>query len=470
MPHRVADSPFPQERTRQQAEIDFEHAAMAPARPRLPGGGETPGEALTGTPTPTASRTVVGEHGELQSNGDVIVYQDFSDGSSTEIRRESFAENQGFATRGVGPAGNPPLADLHPDRQPILTNVQAGGSVSTARMRQELAQHDSAWLTASDAAVIREWTRLTSAEGDPRATQGGVPGEFAVAPLDAIDTDTRRMYQEYLETRLRDLELPEMQNLDRRQRIQLAFEAALAFGDQSGYTTDPSSFAAFVGIELPGDFEFLAGMPTLDRQRFEEATRQFNVQATGYIDGQPTFEREQYATNLLANPRTLVEGLLALGMSQEEASGVVSQSPLYRSITGPYFGQLEDQPTQQQLMWPDATRGLGGIGAQVLTPVNMNDPAEVQRYQQQYGGTQQDGRVTTPVTESQYPTGSSGFQFIRGRQLPVRQTLTDVQTGSSRIPLYSSLAALSGQNREEFFGDFEQALPQGEVAPLTSVR
>lgn len=68
------------------------------------------------------------------------------------------------------------------------------------------------------------------------------------------------------------------------------------------------------------------------------------------------------------------------------------------------------------------------------------------------------------------PTGPSGFQFIQGRNLPVRQTLQDIQGNSSRIPLYSSLASYSGQNPDMFWGDFTSALPKGSTTQGTSLR
>ncbi len=59
-----------------------------------------------------------------------------------------------------------------------------------------------------------------------------------------------------------------------------------------------------------------------------------------------------------------------------------------------------------------------------------------------------------------------------GRHLPVRETLQQFQqqqTGgaSPLLDLYGSLAAFSGQNVGDFYGDFWSAAPQGSKNPLT---
>lgn len=64
-------------------------------------------------------------------------------------------------------------------------------------------------------------------------------------------------------------------------------------------------------------------------------------------------------------------------------------------------------------------------------------------------------------------TGESGFGFISGRHLPVRQTLADIQSNSQKIPLLQGLFAFSGQNPGEEFGEFSQYLPKGGANPLT---
>ena len=547
MPHRVADSPFPQERTRQQEEIDFEHNAMAPARPRLSGGGETPGEALTGTPTPAVSASPEWEflYPEQRADGVYEIYQD---------------QYGNYDARKVD-SSPPPNNQLPPP--PVNT-----GNI-TPQHRDELRNAGYGdWANPSLSEA--DYQRISLGARTAAGVGGTGTGQFNIAPIDVIDADTRRMYQEYLEARLRDLELPEMRNLDRRQRIQLAFEAALAFGDQSGYTTDPSSFAAFVGVELPGDLEFLAGMPTLDRQRFEEATRQFNIQFAA-SEEEAQFRRDVTRSEIFGNPRNMTQSLMMLGLTPEQAAQFLKKTSLVRSLSGdrsvlesglnfpgtappsapgaqptegvvttpgfrtPGTPILDAQgnvvpesssvghsgrfvpPVQQQLMWPDATRGLGGIGAQVLTPVNMNDPEEVARYYRQFGGGRQPvspgsipyggfppppdsfesmnpwmappsapgdpsrsrsfpggspltGQIPGQPEGVTYETRNPLFPFISGRALPVRQTLSDFETGSQRIPLYESLASFSGQEPSNFFGEFRSFLPKGSTAPLTQVR
>jgi len=64
-------------------------------------------------------------------------------------------------------------------------------------------------------------------------------------------------------------------------------------------------------------------------------------------------------------------------------------------------------------------------------------------------------------------TGDSGFGFVTGRQLPVRQTLADIQSNSQNIPLLQGLFAFSGQNPGSAFGEFSQYLPKGGQNPQT---
>ena len=130
-------------------------------------------------------------------------------------------------------------------------------------------------------------------------------------------------------------------------------------------------------------------------------------QLTGFMGGQPTIEMAQ----LMGEPRNLAQTLILLGYTPEQAAA-----------------WLEGTPTVQNLMGQPGVSFPGGV-----TPEGRN-----------------------PL-----------FPFITGRQLPVRETLSQIQSGSPQIPLITGMASLSGQTPESFWGEFEKYLPKGTRNPLT---
>jgi hypothetical protein len=410
-----------------------------------------------------------------------------------------------------------------------------------------------------------------------------------VAPTDLLAQQIALLHEKYLQTRLDQLEIPEMQNRTETDRHGLAINAALNFGQQLGYTVDPRMFAEYMmgqgfgttGTGGPGgtgsyqtvngprsidqmrdelvrasggmeewrsapddrvisEYGSVTGGPvtatavtgagaaqggatyvtpdgqtkTLDQMRQElgrhhpdwltkpdqDVLSEYNklsggqyalqppgagtggvgTQAGGLdaLFGRPTFEREQWAANLQANPRNLVEGLLAMGLSPQQAVSTLQQSPLYQQLVQPWF----DQPgmTGWNPQQPDSTGYIppteGGFTGGPLPnnlsgtagfPTNKTyqDPNQVYTFQPDWQRwdpqTQYGISGATQPGGSQLPTGPSGFSFVQGQNLPVRQTLQDIQGNSSRVPLYSSLASFSGQNPDMFWGQFTGALPKG---------
>lgn len=389
-------------------------------------------------------------YGIEQPDGSIAVFND--DGSY--LGTESAAQNQGLesgglADRGAYELGYDPQQQISPESVPgsglsstgtplspyvnwpgspgvpagtyptSMTPVTTGnnqtyqtvnGPKTVQQMVTELRA--AGWSGGEDPVVA--YARTTGGQvSSPTGIVGQQPGSVTTAPIDLLRVQNELAYQLYLQDKLNRLEIPEFQAMDARARSEISANAAIQQMTAMGYYVDPVQFRNYLfgDGQQPG---IDTTMPTLARQAFES-------EATGYYQGAPTFAREQYNTQLLANPRTLVEGLLATGLTPQQAAQGLQSTPLYQQLTTPWFPQQPEAP-----------------------------PA---------------GTVVTG-----FPTGPSGFSFINGRQLPVRQTLSDIRTNNPRVPLYESLAAFSGQNPNMFFGDFTEALPRGSTLEPGSIR
>ncbi len=122
----------------------------------------------------------------------------------------------------------------------------------------------------------------------------------------------------------------------------------------------------------------------------------------------PTMEMQQ----MMGNPRYLASSLYGMGMNQNQVNQTLQNAPLTRSLMGSQY-----VPALQN------TTGAG---------LNPN------------------------------------FQFIQGNQLPVRQTLNWMNTGSNEIPLIEGMASYSGQDPTAFWKKFANALPRGATVGPTS--
>ena len=147
----------------------------------------------------------------------------------------------------------------------------------------------------------------------------------------------------------------------------------------------------------------------------QQATQTMQQAAvTGYYQQQPTFEREQFAwqqqqalEQLLANPRYFAQSLQALGQTPAQVGQFLQQTPLVQGLVG--------------------------------------------------------GQMPTTTPEGRNPL----FPFVGGRAVPAREALEWQRTGSSMVPLLSSLASFSGQTPEAFWGEWQEFLPKGTATPLT---
>jgi len=428
------------------------------------------GASPVGTPPLSAS---------MQTNGGGMVYADSTGwwGLNAAGQTQHFTElwearnfAEGSQTYGPGSQayGSPPGTPIGTNPPgPVATG--GAGTYQTINGPKTLQQMESelraaGWPGGEDVATA--YARTTGGAVTPPAggTLPGTPsGSVTTAPIDLLRVQNELAYQLYLQDKLNRLEIPEFQAMDERSRAEISFNAAIQQMNSLGYYVDPQQVRSYLfgGGGQPG---VDTTRPTLQRQQLElqqlaeqhdyairsgqldlareierrQVALQEEIQRgqlaisegelTGYYQGAATFPREQYTSNLLANPRTLVEGLLAMGQNPQQAAGTLQQTPLYRSLTQPWFPQQGQQPQQAQIP---------------------------------FTGVERQGDIMNPATG--WPTGPSGFSFIQGRQLPVRQTLSDIRTNNPRIPLYESLASFSGQNPNMFFGDFTEALPQGRL-------
>jgi hypothetical protein len=221
------------------------------------------------------------------------------------------------------------------------------------------------------------------------------------------------------------------------------------------------------------------------------------------------FQKFLAITELQANPRSLVQSLLLMGVTEEDAEAFLDQARGGGGVSVEQARQeLADAGGDYWLTAPDEqvaseyeklsgrTVGDAGVLGEEQVAAFLDATPMVQSLRSWEEGigeappaiaepTPERPVVTMPTDITPVsPTGSqlappseavpSGrnplFPFISGRKLPVRQTLSDIQSGSQRIPLLAGLASFSGQDPGAFFGDFTSALPKGTKAPLTRVR
>ena len=183
---------------------------------------------------------------------------------------------------------------------------------------------------------------------------------------------------------------------------------------------------------------FWNSMYEIDRQFYEdvrqfglgfaEQQRQFNMQQavseaeiTGVFGGQPTMDARKFLMEARNNPDILGSIYASQGLPYNMNMQAEQGIPGYQA---PYYGQQFPDSGSQQLMWPDASRGQsqpGTVSAQVLTPVNMSDPAEVARYNQMYGGYDSGSNMSNPYAGAPNPTYAGGYPT--GGQAPGQDEL-----------------------------------------------
>ena len=197
----------------------------------------------------------------------------------------------------------------------------------------------------------------------------------------------------------------------------------------------------------------------------------------------PTLSRENYNEQMwldiqtkLANPRTVIEGLLLAGYSPNEVIQILETSPLYSQITGqsptqagtPYDPTMVPGYSSQYLGGTKA--GLTGADREIWT-----DPQTGKQYM--YIAQTTGGAIGWYGMAGGSPDASDGpyslipsetFDFLSGgHQLPVRQMLDWFSTGAVQPEVIQAMAAFAGLDPNNFIGQFTNALPKGNRAPLT---
>jgi hypothetical protein len=173
----------------------------------------------------------------------------------------------------------------------------------------------------------------------------------------------------------------------------------------------------------------------------------FEGERLGMEKERDKFERGRVVSEILANPRSIVQSLLLLGQTPDQAAAWLNSQDMVRQLINGGSG--------------------GSTGAGASVPSVAQAGLDVANLMQNTPSWEQ-------ILQSGANVNSQGrnaaFPFIEGRKLPVQQTLGDIESNSQRIPLISSLASFSGQTPESFFGEFQQFLPKGGPVALPSVR
>ncbi len=143
-------------------------------------------------------------------------------------------------------------------------------------------------------------------------------------------------------------------------------------------------------------------------------------------------EQRQFGSQLASAPSTFVQRLL-YGAGPDAAAGAAQAPQGYSALTG-------------------------GLPTQGMTPEQASQ--FIQNTPLYQGLVRTAGGQTTQV-----PGGS--LPFVQGRQLDPRQYLQDVRSNNPRLGLIGSLAKFAGWDPAEYFGETQQFLPQGQRAPLT---
>ena len=109
-----------------------------------------------------------------------------------------------------------------------------------------------------------------------------------LVPTNLLDNEVALAHELYLTERLKQLEIPEMQNLDERERINMALQSAIAYSQISGYNIDPQMFSDF--IWGGGDPSVAAGAVTAatGADSTAQPLSEFD-QAAQYLIGQTQF-------------------------------------------------------------------------------------------------------------------------------------------------------------------------------------
>ncbi len=384
------------------------------------------------------------EYGERNPDGSVTVWQTDDAGNYTPIRTESYAQNQGQTNVGANPnttGYNPPatvtnqpgpgtttglsniaslLSGMSMPAMPQM-NVAPTAQLSEAsamaqfaanqeylRKRMEMLEipqmmqltEAQRHATAVDAAV--RYSELTGyainpnffeaqiewATGFPAGTAasvgttGGTTAPAAMPSAPQMAEIRNRLQQagwgggtdaEAVQAFMRTAVAEDTDTYR-------AAQAYVAGGGGGGTTTGGEINPLTPNITYPGQAAAVAvgpgsanPTPTLARSQFEEAQRQYNENLA--------FQKQQYLTNLQANPRTFTQTLLAGGMSPQQAAGTLNQMPLVQQLQGMAM------PGQTTTGQPPNVGIAGGAQAFQSPGPGGLDPMAVTAFAQMHGMT-----------------------------------------------------------------------------------
>lgn len=206
------------------------------------------------------------------------------------------------------------------------------------------------------------------------------------------------------------------------------------------------AYLQYLNAQLAQTGKTAAEQAAIERERvaIERQAQALNEQRFQLEQQADQFSRGMKVSEVMSNPRSLVQSLMLMGGSPSQVAGY-----------------LQSQPLAQQL---GAAPGVGQVGGWAPAQ-GGTDLGQVQGAMGQMPSWQQLMQSTSAAGGGGSIDPTTGrntlFPFIEGRKLPVQQTLQDIQSNNPRLGVIQSLAGFSGQQPESFFGEFQNYLPKG---------
>ena len=248
----------------------------------------------------------------------------------------------------------------------------------------------------------------------------------------------------------------------------------------SGLLAEPRNMSQSLSMTGLNPQQTLGGMPRA-QGLLDYPGIGFPGQPGGGGGGTPGMLPSMELMGILGDPRTMVQGLSALGNSPQQIASLLQSSPLVQGLLQGTYGGGRGVYNPPVGIPPGGSYGELPIGpnpipAPGVLPPGYAPPASI-------GGPGQYGQISPSRAATMagfnapprglIPQGREGtrnplFPFVSGRHIPVQQGRDWLTSNSQMVPLISGLASYSGQNPLSFWGDFQQYLPKGGPVPLTS--
>lgn len=172
------------------------------------------------------------------------------------------------------------------------------------------------------------------------------------------------------------------------------------------------------------------------------------------------FNKEMTLSEIAANPRSMAQNLINAGMTPEQVGSFLNTLPFVQSLIG---------------------KGAIYTPERAATPLGALGSADQGRAPEgNWPGGRPPGYPADQVTRGMPAAGAAGgsvmptaagrnpnFQFMSGRQLPVRETMGLIEGQSPKVDIISGLFSYSGQTPQSGWADYQKYLPKGEKNPLT---